>query len=45
MDQDNRLTRTVILIIEIYVAGVFLSDINIWHGDSPFVCGLELMGF
>ncbi len=35
MDQDNRLTRAVVLIVEIDVAGVFLPDCNIRHRASP----------
>ena len=35
MDKDNGLTRTVVLVVEIDVAGIFLTDINVWHRDSP----------
>src|SRR5438552_1077514 len=37
VDKDDWVTRTVVLIIEIDIAGVFLSDINIWHGTPPSV--------
>src|ERR1035441_6430659 len=35
VDKDNRLTRAVVLIVKIDVAGVFLPDSNVWHSDSP----------
>src|SRR5664279_2723220 len=35
VDEDNWLTRAVVLIVEINVAGVFLPDSNVWHSDSP----------
>jgi hypothetical protein len=31
VNQDNRLARTVVLIIEIDVAGVFFPDGDEWH--------------
>src|SRR5207245_10611166 len=33
VDQDYRLTGTVILIVEIDVARIFLTDINVWHRE------------
>jgi hypothetical protein len=30
----------VVFVIQIDVAGVFLSDRNVWHRDSPFSLGL-----
>ena len=35
VNKDNRLTRTVVLIVKVDVAGVFFTDINVWHRDSP----------
>jgi len=35
MDQDHRLTRPMIFVVQIDVAGVFLADCNICHRDSP----------
>jgi hypothetical protein len=31
VDQHYRLTGTVILVVEIDVARIFLTDINVWH--------------
>jgi hypothetical protein len=31
VDKDYGLTRAVVLIVEIDVAGVFLTDSNVWH--------------
>ena len=31
VDKHNGLTRAMIFIIEIDVAGVFFPDINVWH--------------
>ena len=31
VDQDHRLTRAVILIIQIDIAGVFFPDGDVWH--------------
>ena len=31
VDKDNRLTRAVVLVVEIDVAGVFLPDSDVWH--------------
>ena len=31
VDKDNRLTRAVVLVVEIDVAGVFLPDSDLWH--------------
>src|ERR1700736_1940492 len=36
VNQDNRLTRAVVLIIEIDIVRVFLTDSNVWHRTSPF---------
>src|ERR1700735_1371841 len=41
VDQNDRLTRAVVLIIEIDVAGVFLSDSNVWH--KLLLCGSECL--
>src|SRR5260370_16860535 len=37
VDQDDGLTRAVVLIVQIHVAGVFLTNPDVWHSDtSPF---------
>jgi hypothetical protein len=38
MNEDDRLAGAMILVVEIDVAGVFLSDSNEWHWESPSVC-------
>src|ERR1019366_508404 len=35
VNKDNRVTRAMVLIIEIDVAGVFRTDRGEWHRDSP----------
>ena len=35
VDKDNGVTRAMVLIIEIDVAGVFRTDRSEWHRDSP----------
>jgi hypothetical protein len=37
MNEDDRLAGAMILVVEIDVAGVFLSDSNEWHWESPSV--------
>src|SRR5439155_427731 len=37
MAEDHGLSATPVLVVEIYVACVFLADSNVWHGDSPFL--------
>src|SRR5471030_1931105 len=34
VDQDDRLTGTVVFVVEIDVAGVFRTDLNVWHKRS-----------
>src|SRR5713226_2952782 len=31
VDEDDRVTRAVIFVIEFNVGGVFVRDINVWH--------------
>src|SRR5438046_2065098 len=35
MDQYNRRSCAVVLVVKVDVAGVFLTGGNVWHGDSP----------
>src|ERR1039458_2962141 len=35
MNKDNRVTRAMVLLIDIDVAGVFRTDRSEWHRDSP----------
>lgn len=42
MDKDNRLTRAVVLIVEINVAGVLLPGSNVWHWDFPLRIGARV---
>src|SRR6266403_6072594 len=37
MNQHDGLTRAVVLVIEIDVSGVFLTNSNEWHWGSPFL--------
>src|SRR5262249_20588682 len=37
VDQHDRATRAVVFIVEIYVAGVFFSDCNVWHTLAPLL--------
>ena len=37
MDQDYGITRAMIFIVEFDLAGIFLTDINVWHCTSPLV--------
>src|ERR1700721_2229534 len=41
VDQDDRLTRAVVLLVEIDVAGVFLPDSNVWH--KFLLCGSKCL--
>ena len=41
VDQNDRSTRTVVLIIQIDIAGVFLPDGYVWHCGS-FLCAWAL---
>src|SRR5262249_47880802 len=36
VDEDNRDARAVVLIIEIDISGVFLSDRGVWHVSFSF---------
>jgi hypothetical protein len=44
MDQDHRLPATVVLIVEIDVAGVFLADIDKGH-ETLLSVVLQVAGF
>ena len=35
MDQDYGIARAMIFVIKFDLAGVFLTNINVWHCDSP----------
>src|SRR5664280_3020094 len=48
VNKNNRVTRAMVLIIEIDVAGVFRTDRSEWHIDSPRLSagwGLTLVGW
>ena len=47
VNKNNRVTRAMVLIIEIDVAGVFRTDRSEWHIDSPRLSagwGLTVVG-
>jgi hypothetical protein len=45
MNKNHWFARAMVFIVEIDVAGVFFSDGNVWHQDSPYANVLmRLMG-